>query len=237
MKCSDNTAKLDAALAKAQQQLKPAVKSARGHGYDYAALEEVTESAVEALSANGISFSQGIEETEEGKLRCVTRLSKDGEWIITYCPLRVATKGRNNEMQELGSAYTYGRRYALQALVGIAPITKKDFEKRQAREELSWGKDDDGASAGPKPSEAKKAAPVSAPATPNPEPASPAFAQMDKVKKKLQTIGADFDLVNDWVQVNAGGKSISSLAKSEPERIAPMLQYVKNNIDKFQLPR
>ena len=78
---------------------------------------------------------------------------------------------------------------------------------------------------------------MSAPATPNPEPASPAFAQMDKVKKKLQTIGADFDLVNDWVQVNAGGKSISSLAKSEPERITPMLEYVKNNIDKFQLPR
>lgn len=237
MKFSDNTAALDAALAKAQSDLKPAVKTARGHGYNYAALEEVMEAAIEALSNNGVSFNQGIEELEDGKMRCITRLAKDGEWIITYCPLRVASKGRNNEMQELGSAFTYGRRYALQGIVGIAPITEQDFNKRKALEAQSWGKDDDGASAGPKPSEAKRAAPVSAPAAPNQGTASPAFAQMDKVKKKLQTIGADFDLVNDWVQVNAGGKSISSLAKSEPERIAPMLEYVKNNIDKFQLPR
>jgi len=221
MKCSDSTAKLDAALAKAQQQLKPAVKTARGHGYDYAALEEVTESAVEALSANGISFSQGIEETEEGKIRCVTRLSKDGEWIITYCPLRIATKGRNNEMQELGSAYTYGRRYALQALVGIAPITKKDFEARKAREEQSWGQDDDGASSGPKPGQkARKAS-------------APSFANLDSIKKDLVKLGVEFDLVNDFTMMKEG-KSIAEIARSQPERIPMMIQYIKDNPKNFQ---
>ena len=234
MKCSDSTAKLDAALAKAQQQLKPAVKSARGHGYDYAALEEVTESAVEALSANGISFSQGIEETEEGKLRCVTRLSKDGEWIITYCPLRVATKGRNNEMQELGSAYTYGRRYALQALVGIAPITKKDFEKRQAREEQSWGRDDDGASAGPRPGKTVEAAPIP-PSTVSSTP-SPAFAELETIKKDLKKLGADFDLVNDFVIMQAGHKSIKEIAESEPGRIPALITHVSKNIKNFMKP-
>jgi len=223
MKCSDTTAKLDAALAKAQQQLKPAVKTARGHGYDYAALEEVTESAVEALSANGISFSQGIEETDDGKLRCVTRLSKDGEWIMTYCPLRVATKGRNNEMQELGSAYTYGRRYALQALVGIAPITKKDFDKRQAREEQSWGQDDDGASSGPRPEQKSKKA-----NTP-----SPSFANMESIKKDLVKLGVEFDLVNDFTMMKEG-KGIAEIARSQPERIPMMIQYIKSNPSNFQ---
>ncbi len=145
---SDNTAALDAALAKAQSDLKPAVKTARGHGYSYAALEEVMEAAIEALSNNGISFIQGIEELEDGKVRCVTRLAKDGEWVTTYCPLRVASNGRNNEMQELGSAYTYGRRYALQAAVGIAPITERDFEERKAKTP-PWGNDDDGSSEAP----------------------------------------------------------------------------------------
>ena len=62
---SDNTAALDAALAKAQSDLKPAVKTARGHGYNYAALEEVMEAAIEALSNNGVSFNQGIEELDK----------------------------------------------------------------------------------------------------------------------------------------------------------------------------
>tara|TARA_Y100000114_G_C11757268_1_gene327587 strand:+ start:1200 stop:1910 length:711 start_codon:yes stop_codon:yes gene_type:complete len=234
MRCSESTAALDAALAKAQQQLKPAVKTARGHGYDYAALEEVTESAVEALSANGISFSQGIEETEDGKLRCVTRLSKDGEWIITYCPLRVATKGRNNEMQELGSAYTYGRRYALQALVGIAPITRKDFEKRKAREEHSWGQDDDGASSGP----AQHSVPVkyskknNAQAKKDP---SPKGGDYERTISQLEGKGVSIHLLDSWMHENKN-VSLERFVEDYPEKAQAVISWATNdkNIEQFQ---
>ncbi len=228
---SDTTAALDTALAKAQSDLKPAVKTARGHGYNYAALEEVMEAAIEALSNNGVSFNQGIEEMEEGKMRCITRLAKDGEWIITYCPLRVASKGRNNEMQELGSAFTYARRYALQGIVGIAPITEQDFNKRKALEAQSWGADDDGASSGPKPAaQAKKPKPQAKAQTSN---GAPAFAELETIKRDIKKLGADFDLVNDFVVTQAGHKTIKELAESEPGRIPGLITHVSKNIKNF----
>lgn len=221
MKFSDNTAALDAALAKAQSDLKPAVKTARGHGYNYAALEEVMEAAIEALSNNGVSFNQGIEELEDGKMRCITRLAKDGEWIITYCPLRVASKGRNNEMQELGSAFTYARRYALQGIVGIAPITEQDFNKRKAIEAQSWGSDDDGASSGPKPG---VAAPRAKP---------PQFSALETIKSDLKKLGADLELVQDFVLLQKK-VTLSQLAEKEPGSIATLVSHIRDNIKNFQ---
>lgn len=218
---SDNTAALDAALAKAQSDLKPAVKTARGHGYNYAALEEVMEAAIEALSNNGVSFNQGIEELEGGKMRCITRLAKEGEWIITYCPLRVASKGRNNEMQELGSAFTYARRYALQGIVGIAPITEDDFNKRKAVESKSWGADDDGASSGPSNSVSRK------------KPPAPQFSALQTIKSDLGKLGADLDLVQDFVLLEKK-VTLSQLAEREPGSIATLVSHIRDNIKNFQ---
>lgn len=142
MKTSEATSNLDQALSKAQAQIDPAIKNARGHGYDYAALEEVMAACMKAITDQGMCLNQGMVEKDAGRWVCVTRLAKDGEWIMTECSMIVNSSGRNVPMQELGSAYTYARRYATQALLGIAPIKKEDVER------FGWGADDDGASSG-----------------------------------------------------------------------------------------
>ena len=69
----------------------------------------------EALDKNGLAIWQSI--TEEGD-RLITRLyHTSGQWMEGYTPLIIA----KNDMQGLGSAYTYARRYGLMAMMGIAP--------------------------------------------------------------------------------------------------------------------
>ena len=144
---SDTTAALDEAMAVALSQIAPAVKTARGHNYSYAALDEVIDSAMTALTSNGIALSQGIE-WQENRMVIVTRIAFKGEWMKIYFPM-VADEGkRMNGMQALGSASTYARRYAIQCALGIAPIT----ENKAASLNLS-ARDDDGVRAGVAPLE------------------------------------------------------------------------------------
>ena len=140
MRWSDTTAKLDAALAEAQKQIQPAVKKARGHGYSYAGLDEVMDSAMKCLTSAGCSLSQGIDWLN-GEMVMVTRIACSGEYLLTYFPMTAEGGKRLNAMQAMGSASTYGRRYAIQCALGIAPIT----EQQAAELQVSF-RDDDGAS-------------------------------------------------------------------------------------------
>tara|TARA_Y100000589_G_scaffold276296_2_gene270771 strand:- start:252 stop:872 length:621 start_codon:yes stop_codon:yes gene_type:complete len=142
MRWSDTTAKLDAALAEAQKQLQPAVKKARGHGYSYAGLDEVMDSAMKCLTSAGCSLSQGVDWVN-GDMVMVTRIACSGEYLLTYFPMTAEGGKRLNAMQAMGSASTYGRRYAIQCALGIAPIT----EQQAAELQVSF-RDDDGASSG-----------------------------------------------------------------------------------------
>ena len=140
MRWSDTTAKLDAALAEAQKQIQPAVKKARGHGYSYAGLDEVMDSAMKCLTSAGCSLSQGIDWLN-GEMVMVTRIACSGEYLLTYFPMTAEGGKRLNAMQAMGCASTYGCRYAIQCALGIAPIT----EQQAAELQVSF-RDDDGAS-------------------------------------------------------------------------------------------
>lgn len=133
MKWSDTTAKLDAALAEAQKQLQPAVKTARapGAGWSYAALDNVMDSAMQCLTSAGCSLSQGVDWLH-GEMVMVTRIACSGEYLLTYFPMSADGGKRMNAMQAMGSASTYSRRYAIQCALGIAPITEEQAAKLQA---------------------------------------------------------------------------------------------------------
>ena len=131
MRWSDTTAKLDAALAEAQKQLQPAVKKARGHGYSYAGLDEIMDSAMKCLTSAGCSLSQGVDWLN-GDMVMVTRIACSGEYLLTYFPMTAEGGKRLNAMQAMGSASTYGRRYAIQCALGIAPITEQQAAELQA---------------------------------------------------------------------------------------------------------
>jgi hypothetical protein len=117
MQTSEKTDKIVPAFIAAEHEVGAVKKTATNPHFKskYADLDAVMDACSEALKKNGLAVWQSA--TEDGA-RMVTRLyHESGQWIEGYTPLIVA----KNDMQGLGSAYTYARRYGLMAALGIAP--------------------------------------------------------------------------------------------------------------------
>ena len=120
----------------------------------YADLDAVMSACAKALKDNNLALWQSADEAGE---RMITRLwHVSGQWLEGTIPLILA----NNDMQGLGSAYTYARRYGALGILGIAP------------------EDDDGNAA----AEAKRAASKPAPA--HVEEARTLMAEIKKLSDK-----------------------------------------------------
>mgnify|MGYP003333850002 CR=1 FL=1 len=127
---SDQINELATALAKAQSQIKGAVKDSANPFFksNYADLQSVWDAIREPLSKNGLSVIQTTA-MNEGKLELITTLAHaSGQWIEGRFPI-VALK---HEPQAIGSACSYARRYSLAALVGVYQVDD-DGEAAQAR--------------------------------------------------------------------------------------------------------
>ena len=129
---SEQINELAAALAKAQGQIEGAKKSSSNPFFKskYADLSECWNTCREALTANGISVIQMPEEiNENGRLNITTMLAhSSGQYISSTLTMTVTKL----DPQAIGSAITYGRRYALAAMVGLAQ-EDDDGEKAMAR--------------------------------------------------------------------------------------------------------
>lgn len=132
-----------AALAAFQAELPHVAKAQRanagqyGYDYDYADLTDVTVAAMPLLSKHGLSFTASPTITEHGFVLRYRLLHTSGHAEGGDYPLPDPAK---SSPQQIGSALTYGRRYSLCAVTGIAP----------------GGDDDDGAKA----ADARSAAPT-----------------------------------------------------------------------------
>ena len=121
MNKSESIAGLAAALAKAQGQMKGAVKDSANPFFKskYADLASVVEAIRSAFSANGLSYVQTVQSSDLDEVRVETMiLHSSGEWIS--CGV-LALPVSKNDAQGYGSALTYARRYSLSAAVGVAP--------------------------------------------------------------------------------------------------------------------
>ena len=114
---SETTAKLDAALAKAQGKIDAARKDAVNPHFKskYADLSAVWAAVRPALSESGISVTQWPVNGSDDKVHLVTRLAHEGEWMMSEFSLPVSKR----DAQGCGSALTYLRRYGLSAAVGV----------------------------------------------------------------------------------------------------------------------
>lgn len=116
---SDSIAELASALAKAQGQIKGAVKDSENPFFKsrYADLASVWDACRKPLSDNALSVIQLTKADENGVTVTTILAHASGQWIeeALTLPLKEQTP------QAVGSALTYGRRYGLSAMVGIAP--------------------------------------------------------------------------------------------------------------------
>ena len=111
--------KLAEALAMAQGMMENASKSSANPFFKskYADLAEVWNTITEPLSKNGLSVVQAPVGIDGRSVKILTMLlHKSGQYIRTVTTIPCA----KSDAQGIGSALTYGRRYALSALVGIA---------------------------------------------------------------------------------------------------------------------
>lgn len=123
MKKSESTIELAKALAKFQSEIKDPSKSGKANYGKYVTLDELLESIRPVLSQNGLSFLQFP--GGDGQLITISTvlLHSSGEWIESE-PFTL--KSQKVDPQGAGSAVTYGRRYSLSAILGVAWDTDDD---------------------------------------------------------------------------------------------------------------
>lgn len=163
---SDQVEQLAAALAAAQGKFseiprrktatvplkdKETGKRIGEYSYNYADLADIISAVRGPLAEQGLAVSQtlGIESYANERLLavCTTHLRhSSGQWLRSVLKFPTGEK----KIQELGSTFTYLRRYSLGAVLGIAPEEDDDAQlasqaeartKAQERREAKAGKD------------------------------------------------------------------------------------------------
>jgi hypothetical protein len=117
MTTSEAINEIASALAKAQASMKNAALNKVNPHFKskYADLAGIRDTVIPDLAKNGIAVVQTID-TRDGNLVMLTRLiHAGGQWIESLCPIPAGS-----DMQKMGSAITYARRYSLSAICGIA---------------------------------------------------------------------------------------------------------------------
>lgn len=126
---TDQPANLDEAMAMFQANLpsitkdeKATVKSDKGnYSYGYAGLDTVSEKVLRELGKLGVSW------------RCRPTIDESGKFVLAY-RLKHVAEGEETGVwplqggtpQQIGSAITYARRYALMAVTGVFPSNEDD---------------------------------------------------------------------------------------------------------------
>lgn len=111
--------KLAEALALAQADIKGAIKTCENPFYHsrYADLATVMDACREPLSKHGLAVIQTTEGGADSVTVVTTLAHSSNQWIrgrLTLKPVKADPQG-------LGSCITYGRRFTLAAMVGVAP--------------------------------------------------------------------------------------------------------------------
>lgn len=203
---SESTAKLDAALAKAQGEIEAAAKDKVNPAFrsKYADLSSVWAAIRPALSKHGIAITQWPIHSEDGRLHIVTRLAHDGEWIRAHFSIPV----QKQDPHGYGSATTYAKRFSLAAAVGVVADD-----------------DDDGNAASNKRSDATAPAMPSVNGTPGASKAGSRAAYEKMIASIRNT--ATLRALDDWYKAN-----VADIDKLPPEWLDELrMEYVDRQSD------
>lgn len=120
MQHSEQMNELATALAKAQGKITGALKDSANPFFKskYADLAACWDACRDALSENGLAVLQPSEVDDTGVSVTTLLVHSSGQWIQST--LKMVPK--DGSPQSIGSAISYGRRYGLTAMIGIAQV-------------------------------------------------------------------------------------------------------------------
>lgn len=127
---SESIKALSGALNKAQNEMGGAVKDAKNPFFKskYADLSAVVKAIKEPFASNGLSYSQfPINDGDKVGVETIL-MHSTGEWLSQSFTVKLTKQ----DAQGAGSAITYCRRYALQAIAGI-PSEDDDGQAASAK--------------------------------------------------------------------------------------------------------
>jgi len=115
-------------LMEARADIEPIKKSGTNphFGNKYATLESVIEAVTEPLQKHGFLLMHRTISNEHGKSITTELVHESGESFVTAIPLVLG----KNDMQGLGSAITYARRYGIMSLLNL-PAEDDDGEQNR----------------------------------------------------------------------------------------------------------
>lgn len=193
------------ALAAAQAEMGKALKQSNNPHFrsKYADLGNVMDACIPALNKHGIAVIQPFVVGEFGNAVKTVLLHESGETLECHVPLLLG----KNDMQGLGSAITYARRYGLMSMAGIAP------------------EDDDGnaaAASGPaKPVKVK----------PEPEPTFDPAAAAERIKGKIRAAKTMDDLKAAYTSEAATIKEVEQADPGLAAQIVTLKDKRKGEIE------
>jgi hypothetical protein len=114
---SIETKEIFAAIVKAQAEMPTAPKDGHNPHFrsKYATLQSIAETAKPVLKKHGLAIIQTFEVACDGISIVTTLVHESGQYISGSLYL----KAQKNDPQGYGSAITYGRRYAMAAILGM----------------------------------------------------------------------------------------------------------------------
>jgi hypothetical protein len=184
---SDNTDKLFPAIHAAQGAMRGVAKDSKNPAFksSYASLESVIDTARPALQAANLAFTQAPGALVDGAIEITTMLMHtSGQWLRSTLHVPLSKR----DPQGVGSAITYGQRYALMAMLGLPPV------------------DDDGEAAMDR---TPRPAPVKAP--PPAAPDSPALATITAALKLCATAEA----IENWIASETNKLAFNALSDAD----------------------
>ena len=121
-KQSENIGELAYALSQLQGEITDPVKDQKAHKHKYATIDQVLEILRPLLKKYELSIVQ-LPGSAHDKVTVETVLMhKSGQWISSTIEMKTMDQAGANAAQNVGIIITYGRRYALTAMLGMAQV-------------------------------------------------------------------------------------------------------------------
>jgi hypothetical protein len=117
IRSSETVTKISAAWVAAAKDMPNIDKTGTGNYGKYVPLGEIVETVRPILADHELAYLQGVSDGDKVVTVTTRLVHSSGEWFEDALTLPTG----QNTAQAVGSAVTYGRRYGLMAILGLAP--------------------------------------------------------------------------------------------------------------------